>query len=480
MLFIREFIINKMKKEINSNDNDLNNETKSTNDKSLNDDELLKNISKSSFKFNKNEKLKLEDFCSKSQSKESFLDLKIIPLLKLKLSAFPNLLTSKDLIRNDLTYMSDYKVKDFGIVCTNQDIVSNQSGIFKEAAVQLAKSLFKTGSFISLSLPIRIFEERSMLEKYCSWWINAPLLLKPAGETKDSVTALKYTITFYLSSLHHSASQLKPFNPILGESLQVSLDDGSKIYLEHTSHHPCVSNFYVVDKDKNYNISGYYDMQVEGMMKMIYTNYIYIIHKGKNSVYLKGTNKTIDVQIPKIILGGIAYGERYVLWDNYMKLEDRSSNLKVIIQFNLKGKKVHEIYGEIFKHDYSKEKKKDFFESFSKSPFPTDRTLVISTITGSYLENICFNGETFLEVNSIKLSNVNHDSNDQCYILPSDARYREDINWLTKSFQVKENSNELKLMFDNFAQEWKLGLEAQQRHDKKLRESKKKSKWSFY
>lgn len=472
--------MNKEENTTDKNEDNLNDITKSTNDNSINDEVIMKNLNKSSFKFNKNENLKIEDFCIKVQNKESFLDLKIIPLLKLKLSAFPSLLCAKDLIRNDLTYMFDYKVKDFGIVCTNQDIVSNQSGIFKEAAVQLAKSLFKTGSFISLSLPIRIFEERSMLEKYCSWWINAPLLMKPAGETKDSITGLKYTIAFFLSSLHHSASQLKPFNPILGETLQVSLDDGSKIYLEHTSHHPCISNFYIVDKDKNYKISGYYDMQVEGMMKMLLTNYIYIIHKGKSSVYLKGTNKTIDVQLPKIILGGIAYGERYVLWDNYMKLEDRSSNLKVIIQFNLKNKKIHEIYGEIFKHDYSKEKKKDFYENFSKSPFPTDRTLVISTITGSYLETICFNGESFLEVNNIKLSNVNHENMNKNFVLPSDARFREDINWLTKSFQVRENSPELKNTFDNFAQEWKLGLEAQQRHDKKLRESKKKSRWSFY
>ena len=45
---------------------------------------------------------------------------------------------------------------------------------------------------------------------------------------------------------------MKPFNPILGETLQAELPDGSEIYCEHTSHHPPVSNFHLLAPDSKY------------------------------------------------------------------------------------------------------------------------------------------------------------------------------------------------------------------------------------
>ncbi len=37
----------------------------------------------------------------------------------------------------------------------------------------------------------------------------------------------------------------KPFNPILGETWQASLSDGSAICIEQISHHPPVSAFHI-------------------------------------------------------------------------------------------------------------------------------------------------------------------------------------------------------------------------------------------
>ena len=39
--------------------------------------------------------------------------------------------------------------------------------------------------------------------------------------------------------------QWKPFNPILGETYQSRFNDGTKCFLEQTSHHPPVSHFEV-------------------------------------------------------------------------------------------------------------------------------------------------------------------------------------------------------------------------------------------
>lgn len=417
------------------------------------------------------EEINEKNSVAKFQSKQSFFDLKIIPLSKLKLDApFPSSLSYSQLKRKPLTFLEGYKLTQHGIICVDQEIVNSQSGIFKEIAKQLAKNIFKGGSVISLSLPIRVFEEKSMLEKYCDWWVHAPFLLKEAGKIKDPLESLKYVICFGLSSLHFSASQLKPFNPLLGETYQGEFEDGTKVYLEHTSHHPCVSNFYIKDIDNLFSISGYFDMQPEGTIKMLLTNYVYLLHKGRSSVYLKASNRVIDYQIPKLHFGGIVYGERMTFWEGFMKFEDRSANLKAVIQFKPKNGKFHDIYGEIYKYDFSKEKKKEFYESTVKDPFPKDRSLVLAVITGSYLESILIDNKEFLNVKEMKLTNLLHEKK---FVLPGDFRYREDINWLTRAANVKYRSSDLKKEFENFAQDWKLALEAQQRHDRKLREKKK-------
>jgi hypothetical protein len=54
-----------------------------------------------------------------------------------------------------------------------------------------------------------------------------------------------------------SLSQLKPFNPILGETYQATFSKGGELFMEHTSHHPPISNFLVVGN--SYRYSGRYE-----------------------------------------------------------------------------------------------------------------------------------------------------------------------------------------------------------------------------
>lgn len=91
---------------------------------------------------------------------------------------------------------------------------------------------------MSLSLPIRIFEPRSMLERLSDWFSFAPVLLTKAGSIGNKIEAFKYVIAFSLSSLFRSSEQLKSLNPMLGETYQCEWEDGSKMYFEHTCHTP--------------------------------------------------------------------------------------------------------------------------------------------------------------------------------------------------------------------------------------------------
>jgi hypothetical protein len=56
---------------------------------------------------------------------------------------------------------------------------------------------------------------------------------------------------------HHAfARWAKPFNPILGETWEAALPDGSRIYLEQISHHPPISAFQLQGPDGLYSFAG--------------------------------------------------------------------------------------------------------------------------------------------------------------------------------------------------------------------------------
>ncbi len=80
---------------------------------------------------------------------------------------------------------------------------------------------------VGVSLPVRIFEPRSTLERMVDSWGTAPVFLSQAAATADPIERLKNVICFCVSGLHYGTRQLKPFNPILGETYQGYFTDGT-------------------------------------------------------------------------------------------------------------------------------------------------------------------------------------------------------------------------------------------------------------
>ena len=70
-----------------------------------------------------------------------------------------------------------------------------------------------------ISLPIKIFEPTSTLQRIADLWTFAPIYLKKAAKEEDHLERLKLVITFTISSIYLCCSQLKPFNPLLGETM---------------------------------------------------------------------------------------------------------------------------------------------------------------------------------------------------------------------------------------------------------------------
>jgi hypothetical protein len=409
-----------------------------------------------------------KDHIAKYLDTNSFFDLKTIVIKCLKINApYPKPLDENELNETSKNYndLEGLEIQNSGIVCIDEEVIKKQSGIFMDMAKQLTRGIFKGGT-ISLSLPIRIFEPKSMLDRYSAVFKSAPYLLKKAASIKEAIERFKYVIIFAISGLLSSAGQLKPFNPMLGETWEGVFEDGSKIYFEHTCHNPCISNYLVLDKDNEYKIYGYNDISIEGVISVVVNNYVSLIQKGKSNVQFIDTKQTISFHLPKIILGGIIHGQRYVLFDGHMKFEDRRNGLKAYIFFNksvneLKNSRFHDIYGTIFKHDFSKDSKKEEFLEVKPSKKTYNKDNLISEITGSFLEEIKFNGQpyhNFKESKMFKITPVEKS-------IPSDSRYREDLVWLKRSniYPI------LKKDYEEYAQQWKLAVEAQQRLERELR-----------
>ena len=72
----------------------------------------------------------------------------------------------------------------------------------------------------------------------------APKLLVPAGETDDIIEQAKLVVSFMIGLGPLHLNMTKPFNPILGETFEVSIG-GIPLYMEQVSHHPPISAFYM-------------------------------------------------------------------------------------------------------------------------------------------------------------------------------------------------------------------------------------------
>jgi hypothetical protein len=112
---------------------------------------------------------------------------------------------------------------------------------------------------VAISLPVRIFEKRSTIERITDLWSTGPIYLKKAALESNPVERMKFVIAFMISGMHTVAPQRKPFNPIIGETYEGYWPDGSKLYVEHISHHPPISSFLVESVDGSYNFEGSYE-----------------------------------------------------------------------------------------------------------------------------------------------------------------------------------------------------------------------------
>ena len=102
----------------------------------------------------------------------------------------------------------------------------------------------------------------------------------------NPVDKLKFVLAGVVSPNYYMNMFLKPFNPIIGETLQGSYSDGTKVYCEQICHHPPITYFLVVGPNDSYRYYGYYDFEAKAGL-----NSGKLINRGKRYVELSTGEK---------------------------------------------------------------------------------------------------------------------------------------------------------------------------------------------
>jgi hypothetical protein len=88
------------------------------------------------------------------------------------------------------------------LVCTDVATLQKQQGVLANVAKQLVLVLLKGLSISHISLPIKIFEPRSSIQRIVDFWSSAPLYLTAAAKSTDPVERMANVIAFSLSNIY--------------------------------------------------------------------------------------------------------------------------------------------------------------------------------------------------------------------------------------------------------------------------------------
>eukprot|EP00198_Chlamydomonas_reinhardtii_P009896 XP_001699233.1 predicted protein [Chlamydomonas reinhardtii] len=408
-------------------------------------------------------------------------------------------------VEEEIAYHADAD-ENGGMLCTNDELLKQQ----REAIMQWVKSMGKrllTGNvnLINTPFPVNIFEPRSYLEKLADVWVH-PRYLTAAAQATDPVERMKLVTTWFIAGLHHAFTNWrKPFNPILGETWQAALSDGTSMFMEQISHHPPVSAFHMEGPGGSYRFRGLSQPTVSIQVK--YYGFKTVAKGFRYVEFRDGTR--IELHYPQYYIKNVVYGSSRprAEVDGQAILVDVRNKLKTVISFGaLKGarskvlRRVDAVHGFIYdcRHNQSGDgaglgpssssglpkldgsahgggKAQSGGSFFSMSalnsmgkllrisqtpspsnidPTPSDKEgVAVAAIEGSWLSHINIDGARYWSITK-EVPDAWRPVPDP---LPSDSRYRQDL--------VVLAAGDMK-----GAQAAKEALENRQRNDKKLRE----------
>ena len=109
---------------------------------------------------------------------------------------------------------------------------------------------------ICLYKPVFIFDKGTLQSAFAYEQRLSPLYLTKAFFCNDKIERLKWVTTYLIASFHLCVTEIKPFNPIIGETFQGKVGN-IDIYVEQTVNHPITYNFYIKEENNYFIMYGY-------------------------------------------------------------------------------------------------------------------------------------------------------------------------------------------------------------------------------
>ena len=219
------------------------------------------------------------------------------------------------------------KLKDGGLSYHNKKNLDNQKKVAGYLLRKIGKNLLSGKSIMSISMPIEIFDTMSFLERIAYSFTHMPLFLEKAAKTTDMIQQMNYICAAFMTTMHMTLDQIKPFNPILGETFQGWIK-GCPIYLEQISHHPPISAFQLYGN--GYILQGNFEVVAE-----LHANSLTGKELGVFEVVLKNQNRRFYFSSPTCdISGGFAFGTRYVNYEGRSVIFNKEQCLIMELLFN--------------------------------------------------------------------------------------------------------------------------------------------------
>jgi len=237
--------------------------------------------------------------------------------------------------------------------------VSPDKRSLQQSVFALATKLRIGMDLTSFPLPAAFLLPRSMLELFSESTLNFSHLMLEASECADPLDR-------FLGVLHHAISTIalyelgkKPFNPILGETIQ-----GTVLYKgnmasetvfegEQVSHHPPVHAFYFANQEKATNHHSHWEIQSSFWGKHAKAS---LCGEGITT-FEKFDEEYIQTETPSLLFRILRWAMEFA---GDLRLRCEKTNLQAVISFKDKPVfrgKWHEIHGFVTRHGEGKEER---------------------------------------------------------------------------------------------------------------------------
>ncbi len=338
---------------------------------------------------------------------------------------------------------------DAGLIYRNYDMISRQRRLALTLIKQIGINVLRGKSIMNISLPVNVFEPASLLDRVASQYAYVPNLLSPIVAAKDPVEKMRLLMCWAVASMHLGIGQCKPFNPILGETLQGRIGD-MQIYCEQVEHHPPIARILLVGK----NLRIY---AINRISVHTYPNTAKARPHGKRWVEVGGANPAVySLTYPMTEITGIMFGKRIFKYVGDTFFHDKTNGLYGLVRVNphKQGFIASLFTKKTYREDHIRgliTKNKALLTNPLETVFNSKE--VLSQCEGSWIDDLSFDGTEYWEIGKHPpLAVVRSQSP-----LTSDCSNRADLQALQRGDEKE-------------SQQAKEQMEDAQRKDRKLRE----------